>query len=125
MGSYAEFNAYAHTHPHVLRPCQPPRQGHPCDRCILHPPSAGGKRTDPSRLSVDRVAEILALAGKARPRLVTERVGYCAVLLDTPGHKFKRGGEGNGCKRCGTLPSHVIHWNSAYWEGERYFYGFS
>lgn len=50
---------------------------------------------------------------------------YCAVLLDTPGHKYKRGGEGNGCKRCGTLPSHVIHWNSAYWEGERYFYGFS
>lgn len=124
MGTYAEFNAYADLHPRVLRPCQPPRQGLPCDRCILHPPSAGGKRTDPSNLSLVDVAA--RLAGKIpAPRPVVERVGYCAVLLDTPGHKYKRGGEGNGCKRCGTLPSHVIHWNSAYWEGERYFYGFS
>lgn len=122
MGTFAEFNTYADHHPHVLRPCQPPRQGHPCDRCILHPPADADR---PDRLSIDRVAEILALAGKARPRPVTERVEYCAVLLDTPGHKYKRGGEGNCCKRCGTLPSHVIHTNSAYWEGKRYFYGFS
>lgn len=112
--NYAQFQARLKQYPTIARPCKAP--GEPvCAACHLFTPA-----TPPTTPPLDLRA---MLAGHATPEPWVSP-GVCGRLLETPSHKYQRKGANDGCGRCGTLPSHVIHTNGMYWQGKRGMLGY-